>query len=673
MIGAPLKDLGLTQTNAGTWSGVGGWLDDASAKIIESVNPATGEVIARVRATTPAQYEQVMASAVVAAKAWRTVPAPKRGEAVRLMGEELRKYKSKLGSLVSLEMGKIKPEGDGEVQEMIDIADFAVGQSRMLYGVLDFADQTAAQVMTPRPDIISLQADRPLREALDLALTHRHRRLPVYGENDDDIVGVLYLKDAMRRMYDNPRAQATETVESLMRPPTFCPDSKPVDELLREMQLTRSHVVIVVDEFAALVSEVPEFVDGVVNIAQRGRSLGLHLILATQRPAGVIKDNLRANTNLRVALRMADEADSTDVVGTPLAADFDASLPGRGIAKTGPGRLTSFQSAYVGGWTTRQPSKPMILVAEFPFGSGASWDEPDNVVAAPETATGPNDIRRVVANITATATSLSLPASRRPWLPDLAPTYRLEALPTERNDTELIFGVADVPTDQAQPVVGFLPDRDGNMAVFGTGGSGKSSFLRSLAVAAGFAPARGGPVTVYAFDFGSRGLQMLEGLPHVAAVATSDDHERIVRVLKQLRSTIDERALRFAAVSAVNRSEGVAQVPVAAIGQSVVVAVGGEDGAPQAFERWDPRTGARAPLWQGAAGQQDIVLASSGDWLATVRTGLALPFPEWQLILRNATTGEARTIARNEGTVADAPAETVATAQAGSALRHGHE
>jgi aldehyde dehydrogenase (NAD+) len=135
MIGALLKDLGLTQTNVGTWSGAGGWLDDASAKIIESVNPATGEVIARVRATTPAQYEQVMASAVVAAKAWRTVPAPKRGEAVRLMGEELRKYKSELGSLVSLEMGKIKPEGDGEVQEMIDIADFAVGQSRMLYGV----------------------------------------------------------------------------------------------------------------------------------------------------------------------------------------------------------------------------------------------------------------------------------------------------------------------------------------------------------------------------------------------------------------------------------------------------------------------------------------------------------------------------------------------------------
>jgi L-aminoadipate-semialdehyde dehydrogenase len=135
MIDALLQSLGLEKTNPGTWCGDGGWLVDDGARLIGSVNPTTGEVIARVRATTPAQYEQLMASAVAAAKAWRAVPAPKRGEAVRLVGDELRKHKSALGSLVSLEMGKIKAEGDGEVQEMIDIADFAVGQSRMLYGV----------------------------------------------------------------------------------------------------------------------------------------------------------------------------------------------------------------------------------------------------------------------------------------------------------------------------------------------------------------------------------------------------------------------------------------------------------------------------------------------------------------------------------------------------------
>jgi aldehyde dehydrogenase (NAD+) len=130
-----LQDLGLAAVNSGTWASDGGWLEDTAAPVVESVNPATGQAVGAVRATTPAQYERVMASARAVAEAWRRVPAPKRGEAVRLVGEELRLHKSPLGSLVSLEMGKIKAEGDGEVQEMIDIADFAVGQSRMLYGL----------------------------------------------------------------------------------------------------------------------------------------------------------------------------------------------------------------------------------------------------------------------------------------------------------------------------------------------------------------------------------------------------------------------------------------------------------------------------------------------------------------------------------------------------------
>jgi aldehyde dehydrogenase (NAD+) len=129
-----LSNLGLTQDNAGTWTATGGWRKSSGGKVIESINPATGGVIAKVHCATEADYEQVIKDAEAAYKLWREVPAPKRGEAVRLMGEELRKHKDDLGSLVSLEMGKIKPEGDGEVQEMIDIADFAVGQSRMLYG-----------------------------------------------------------------------------------------------------------------------------------------------------------------------------------------------------------------------------------------------------------------------------------------------------------------------------------------------------------------------------------------------------------------------------------------------------------------------------------------------------------------------------------------------------------
>jgi aldehyde dehydrogenase (NAD+) len=126
--------LGLRDINAGAWSGTHGWSADTTGALIDSTNPATGKRLAQVRSATPADYEHVLAAAVSAAAAWRRVPAPKRGEAVRLVGEELRKHKDALGSLVSMENGKIKAEGDGEVQEMIDIADFAVGQSRMLYG-----------------------------------------------------------------------------------------------------------------------------------------------------------------------------------------------------------------------------------------------------------------------------------------------------------------------------------------------------------------------------------------------------------------------------------------------------------------------------------------------------------------------------------------------------------
>src|SRR5690349_17683496 len=129
-----LKALGLGDSHSGTYLGNGEWSATTDAGTIKPQNPATGEVIASVHASSKADYETIVKRAQEAFKVWRTTPAPRRGEAVRLCGEVLRRHKDALGSLVALEMGKIKPEGDGEVQEMIDIADFAVGQSRMLHG-----------------------------------------------------------------------------------------------------------------------------------------------------------------------------------------------------------------------------------------------------------------------------------------------------------------------------------------------------------------------------------------------------------------------------------------------------------------------------------------------------------------------------------------------------------
>lgn len=309
------------------------------------------------------------------------------------------------------------------------------------------------------------------------------------------------------------------------------------------------YLIIIVDEFAALATEVPEFVDGVVDVAARGRSLGLHLILATQRPAGVIKDSLRANTNLRVALRMADEDDATDILGVPDAAYFDPSIPGRGAAKTGPGRIQGFQTGYAGGWTTEKPQRPQIDIVEMAFGSGPSWEAPAPEKPVREAPAGPNDIARMTTNIVRAAESLAISPPRKPWLDELATTYDFSKLPNPRTDERLLLGVADDPTRQEQPTVFYEPDKDGNMAIFGTGGSGKSAALRGIAIAAAVTP-RGGPVHIYGIDCGSSGLKMLDELPHVGEIIDGDDVERVGRLLRLLRDIADERSARFADVRA---------------------------------------------------------------------------------------------------------------------------
>jgi aldehyde dehydrogenase (NAD+) len=134
MSAAILKALGLAGTESGTYLGNGEWSKTTDAGTIEVINPSTHEVLGRVNASSAADYETIVKRAQESFQIWRTTPAPRRGEAIRLCADALRKHKDALGSLVALEMGKIKPEGDGEVQEMIDIADFALGQSRMLYG-----------------------------------------------------------------------------------------------------------------------------------------------------------------------------------------------------------------------------------------------------------------------------------------------------------------------------------------------------------------------------------------------------------------------------------------------------------------------------------------------------------------------------------------------------------
>lgn len=350
-------------------------------------------------------------------------------------------------------------------------------------------------------------------------------------------------------------------------------------------------LVLVIDEFAALAGEVPEFVDGVVDIAQRGRSLGIHLIMATQRPAGVIKDNLRANTNLRVALRMADESDSKDVVDDPVAASFPPSLPGRGIAKTGPGRLVPFQSAYAGGWTTDEAQVAEVRVAELRFGSIQTWEAEQ----APESDShdedlGPNDQKRIVAALVSAAAHASIPAPRRPWLDDLERAVDIRDLPVH-GDGRILLGKMDVPERQLQEPAYFHPDKDGSLLVYGTSGSGKSTVLRTLAIAAGFDGARSN-VEVYGLDFGSGSLKSLEVLPHVGSIISGDDAERVQRILRSLARVLDDRGKRFSAANASSLTE---YREITGKAESRILLL--IDGFPQFRGEWESTT-ARMPFYQ---------------------------------------------------------------------------
>ena len=130
-----LQRLGIEAVNAGVCTGIAGWICDENGAELPSINPATNETIATVIQGTAQSYDRAVASAQAGFESWRQLPAPKRGELIRDLGNALREYKEPLGELVSLENGKIRTEGLGEVQEMIDICDFAVGLSRQLYGL----------------------------------------------------------------------------------------------------------------------------------------------------------------------------------------------------------------------------------------------------------------------------------------------------------------------------------------------------------------------------------------------------------------------------------------------------------------------------------------------------------------------------------------------------------
>jgi S-DNA-T family DNA segregation ATPase FtsK/SpoIIIE len=311
-----------------------------------------------------------------------------------------------------------------------------------------------------------------------------------------------------------------------------------------------ARLVIVIDEFAELVHELPDFVTGLIRIARVGRSLGVHLILATQRPAGVVTAEMRANTGLRVALRMEDKNDSAEVLESPHAAAISRSTPGRGFVRTGgTGGVIQFQSARVAG---RRPGATAAAAAP-PLVDTVSWAQlgyaPPAPPAAARSGADSTDLQALVDVINAATEQLAIPKSPSPWLPPLPDQYVLPGLAAALSQVSLadgarprpaVFGVEDVPSAQAQVPAAYDLASAGHLLVIGAARSGRSTVLRTLAsaLAASVPPS---DMHLYGLDFGNGALLPLKDLPHCGAVVSRTETDRLERLVGRLGEEVARR------------------------------------------------------------------------------------------------------------------------------------
>ncbi len=324
-------------------------------------------------------------------------------------------------------------------------------------------------------------------------------------------------------------------------------DAKDIEDYLAGRQVgdePMPRLLIVIDEFAALVAELPDFVTGLVDVARRGRSLGVHLILATQRPAGVVNAEIKSNTNLRIALRVTDTGDSDDVIESPAAAQIPKSFPGRAYARLGHSSLTPFQSARVGG--RPRGTQKADLVSH-----GFDWRDLQNTaqyVTADDSdendVSTPTDLSTLVSAINDANDIIGLPPMRKPWLPPLPDRLGLDSLELTGPEDGVIppipLGRADLPRQQLQVTECWDLENAGHLMIAGQSRSGRSSSLRLVAgaIASQCSPA---DVHLYGIDAGNNALLPLVSLPHVGAIVTRTQIDRVYRLLNFLQAELARR------------------------------------------------------------------------------------------------------------------------------------
>jgi DNA segregation ATPase FtsK/SpoIIIE, S-DNA-T family len=282
-------------------------------------------------------------------------------------------------------------------------------------------------------------------------------------------------------------------------------------------------LLVVVDEFASLAADLPDFLDALVGIAQRGRSLGVHLVLATQRPAGVVTDDIRANAGCRIALRVTDRNESVDVIGEPEAAQIPRNRPGRAIARFGPGELAVFQSALSTGHSTGRSG---LVAREV------------GAVAVDASAGEPNDLRRLVETIVAAHDARGGARPRPPWPPPLPDRVRRHELDSERIEAGHWLMV-DEPDEQRRSFSGWRP-ADGQLVVVGGPGAGATTTLATAVLAVTRGRGAESP-HIHIIDLDAGRLAPLAGLACVGTMVGPTDGVRRGRLVRWLDEEVTRR------------------------------------------------------------------------------------------------------------------------------------
>ncbi|MEU3159142.1 FtsK/SpoIIIE domain-containing protein [Streptomyces griseoincarnatus] len=321
-------------------------------------------------------------------------------------------------------------------------------------------------------------------------------------------------------------------------------------------------LVLVIDEFASLVAELPDFIAGLVDIARRGRSLGVHLILATQRPAGVVSADIRANTNLRIALRVTDASESIDVIEAPDSGAIAKSTPGRMFVRSGAQSLVGVQSARIGG---RRPATggtgPKATLLPLPCNA---YGRPlPKRTEAEDDGTMVTDLAVLVDAVRDGARSMGFGEQRSPWLPPLAEQVALDDLTAYAGQPAgggaadvppVPYGLIDLPARQSRTPLHLDLVHGEHTMLVGGARSGRSTALRTLAgsLARSTSPH---DVHLYAIDCGSNALLPLMRLPHVGAVVTRDEPDRVRRLIDRLLKEIARRQQLLAMEGASSAAE----------------------------------------------------------------------------------------------------------------------